>query len=123
LWPILAPRFSHTAATDNSTPFTVQNVQGLTVKLFSSKGQLRKAENDVRIEVRDASGNLYGTTYSGGHTYGTVFKLDASGKETVLHSFTGGADGQYPSAGLARDSAGNLYGTTSFGGTFGPPVA
>jgi len=31
----------------------------------------------------------------------------------VLYSFTGGADGGYPTAGVIRDSAGNLYGTTS----------
>jgi uncharacterized repeat protein (TIGR03803 family) len=40
-----------------------------------------------------------------------VFKLDTSGKETVLYSFTGGADGGNPGAGVIRDSAGNLYGT------------
>jgi uncharacterized repeat protein (TIGR03803 family) len=45
-----------------------------------------------------------------------VFKLDATGKETVLYSFAGGADGAYPSAGLVRDAVGNLYGTTSAGG-------
>jgi len=31
----------------------------------------------------------------------------------VLYSFTGGADGGYPQAGLILDSAGNLYGTTA----------
>jgi uncharacterized repeat protein (TIGR03803 family) len=46
-----------------------------------------------------------------------VFKLDKDGKETVLHSFTGGADGAWPYAGLVRDKAGNLYGTTAGGGT------
>ena len=35
-----------------------------------------------------------------------------SGNETVLYSFTGGADGGYPLAGVIRDSKGNLYGTT-----------
>jgi uncharacterized repeat protein (TIGR03803 family) len=68
--------------------------------------------------VRDPAGNLYGTTINGGASgWGTVFKLDATGKETVLYSFTGGADGSEPFAGLVRDAAGNLYGTTASGGT------
>src|SRR5450631_3193342 len=45
--------------------------------------------------VRDTAGNLYGTTTYGGNPNcalgcGTVFKLDPIGKETLLHSFTGG---------------------------------
>jgi len=35
---------------------------------------------------------------------------------TVIHDFTGGADGGYPYSGLTMDRAGNLYGTTSTGG-------
>jgi uncharacterized repeat protein (TIGR03803 family) len=71
--------------------------------------------------IRDSAGNLYGTTLYGGiYENGTVFKLDTTGKETVLHaftgSFTGGADGAWPKAGLIRDPAGNLYGTTLVGG-------
>jgi uncharacterized repeat protein (TIGR03803 family) len=64
--------------------------------------------------IRDASGNLYGTTYRGGVSgYGTVFKLSKSGEETVLYSFNGGTtDGCNPFAGLLRDKAGSLYGTT-----------
>jgi uncharacterized repeat protein (TIGR03803 family) len=70
--------------------------------------------------IRDAEGNLYGTTPAGGaFKNGTVFKLDTTGKETVRHSFTGGADGGQPFAGLIRDAAGNLYGTTAGGGAFG----
>jgi uncharacterized repeat protein (TIGR03803 family) len=38
---------------------------------------------------------------------------------TVIHSFTGGADGSSPQAGLTIDAAGNLYGTTSGGGMVG----
>jgi uncharacterized repeat protein (TIGR03803 family) len=67
----------------------------------------------------DPTGNLYGTTAGDGASlYGTVFKLDASGTETVLHHFTGAPDGAFPVAGLMRDSAGNLYGTTQKGGTY-----
>lgn len=67
--------------------------------------------------IKDAKGNLYGTTYGGGSGYGVVFKLDPAGSETVLHSFTGGADGANPEAGLTQDTAGNLYGTTYGGGS------
>jgi uncharacterized repeat protein (TIGR03803 family) len=70
--------------------------------------------------IRDAAGNLYGTTSSGGPSaYGTVFKLDTTGNETVLYDFTGVADGRIPAAGLTRDPAGNLYGTTEAGGASG----
>jgi len=70
--------------------------------------------------VRDAQGNLYGTTGGGGaNGWGTVFKVDTTGKETVLYSFTGtGGDGAYPYAGLVRDAQGNLYGTTPGGGAY-----
>jgi uncharacterized repeat protein (TIGR03803 family) len=69
--------------------------------------------------VRDSSGNLYGTTQNGGpDNAGTVFKVDPSGKKTVLYSFTGSTDGAYPMAGVVLDAKGNLYGTTSGGGLY-----
>jgi uncharacterized repeat protein (TIGR03803 family) len=68
--------------------------------------------------IRDSAGNLYGTTENGGTAgAGVVFKVDTAGRQTVLYSFTGGADGANPYAGVVRDSAGNLYGTTYQGGT------
>jgi uncharacterized repeat protein (TIGR03803 family) len=46
-----------------------------------------------------------------------VFKVNNSGKLTVLHTFEGGSnDGAAPIAGLVQDSSGNLYGTTVDGG-------
>jgi uncharacterized repeat protein (TIGR03803 family) len=71
--------------------------------------------------VRDAVGNLYGTTIYGGTAggFGTVFKLDKTGRLTLLHSFAGTPDGENPYAGLVGDSAGNGYGTTKYGGTAG----
>jgi uncharacterized repeat protein (TIGR03803 family) len=45
-----------------------------------------------------------------------VFKLDKTGKVTVLYAFTGGAGGSSPYAGLVRDPEGNLFGTTYYGG-------
>jgi uncharacterized repeat protein (TIGR03803 family) len=71
--------------------------------------------------VRDAAGNLYGTTFMGGaYNWGTVFMVDQSGNETVLHSFDGSTgDGGDVPGGLISDSAGNLYGTTQGGGHSG----
>lgn len=69
--------------------------------------------------IRDSAGNLYGTTFYGGTaacSCGTIFKVDSTGVETVLYSFTGGADGKFPAGRLVRDAAGNLYGTASEGG-------
>ena len=66
--------------------------------------------------IRDAAGNLYGTTVTGGAGFGVVYKLDAAGHETTLYTFTGGADGNSPNAGVIHDAAGNLYGTTTLGG-------
>jgi uncharacterized repeat protein (TIGR03803 family) len=75
-------------------------------------------ESPFAALLRDAAGNLYGTTVLGGaFTLGTVFKLDATGKETVLYSFAGGTDGANPTAGLVEDELGNLYGTTEGGGS------
>jgi uncharacterized repeat protein (TIGR03803 family) len=84
--------------------------------------------------IRDATGNLFGTTTTGGansnpdcsNGCGTVFEVDNSGHETVLYNFCSHTpmkgfppclDGSSPQAGLIQDAAGNLYGTTKFGGS------
>jgi uncharacterized repeat protein (TIGR03803 family) len=61
-------------------------------------------------------------TIEGGSSYfGTVFKLDPSGEESVLHTFLGN-QGNGPDWGVVRDSKGNLYGTTQYGGAYGGGV-
>ncbi|HEY3778539.1 MAG TPA: choice-of-anchor tandem repeat GloVer-containing protein [Rhizomicrobium sp.] len=65
----------------------------------------------------DGKGGFYGTADSGGaNRLGTVFHLSSRGKETVLHAFASGSDGDSPEAGLIADKAGNMYGTTNYGG-------
>ncbi len=78
-------------------------------------------------------GALYGTTYEGGlesacngNGCGVVYKVQPPPSfcravqcywtYTVLHTFTGGADGGGSVAEVAFDSAGNLYGTALYGG-------
>jgi uncharacterized repeat protein (TIGR03803 family) len=70
--------------------------------------------------IQDAASNLYGTTIFGGpYNAGTVFVVNGSGYEKVLHSFGAFPDGANPYGGMILDAAGNLYGTTSGGGAFG----
>ena len=75
----------------------------------------------------DSTGNLYGTTATGGVGScavgcGVVFKLTPHGDGKwaygVLHRFTG-QDGANPAAAVVLDHAGNLYGTATQGGPNG----
>jgi len=83
----------------------------------------------------DGNGNLYGVTSWGGNSAdcswsaafpppipasgcGVVFKMDTSGNETVLYTFTGLADGAAPGSAPIMDEQGNLYGNTEFGADY-----
>ncbi len=63
---------------------------------------------------------IYGTTqYGGAYGYGSVYSYDLTKKTSaILHSFTGGADGNTPQGGLIALN-GTLYGVTSAGGANG----
>lgn len=85
--------------------------------------------------IVDASGNLYGTTAYGGSGVcillggdvgcGVVYELSPPLQKggqwsySILYSFQGGSDGQYPTGDLVFDSKGNLYGATIYGGGYG----
>lgn len=73
---------------------------------------------------RDASGNLFGTSTSGGGTgcqrggCGTVFEISPSRSGYSFHTiyaFKGAADGQAPASGIVEDANGNIFGTTTLG--------
>jgi uncharacterized repeat protein (TIGR03803 family) len=82
--------------------------------------------------IADSSGALYGTTQDGGggggtrcggvavSGCGTVFKLAPTQSggytESILYRFSGGSDGQEPTAALTPGADGALYGTTTHGG-------
>jgi len=75
--------------------------------------------------VQDSTGAFYGMTASSNNKYnqtaaGVAFKVTTAGKYTILHSFTGGADGMVDAEAfipvLILGSDGNLYGTTIAGG-------
>jgi len=69
--------------------------------------------------IQSQAGDFYGTTAgSASHYAGTVYKIDKSGKYSVLHLFTT-ADGSGPIAPLVQGSDGYFYGTTVGGGQYG----
>ena len=93
------------------------STQAQTFTVLHSFQNTDGASPEARV-VQDSSGNLYGTTeFGGAYSGGTVFKLTAKGKFSLLHSFGGtAADGLEPIAPLLLDDNGNLYGTTLAGG-------
>jgi uncharacterized repeat protein (TIGR03803 family) len=72
--------------------------------------------------VQGRDGYFYGTTYYDAgwlsSSYGTVFRISATGTLATLYTFTGGSDGENPSsaAWMVQGTDGYLYGTTMFGG-------
>ena len=95
------------------------NPQAQTLHVLYNFGGSSDGGDPYASLIRDAAGNLYSTFgYGGGTSFsGGVFKVAPDGTETVLYSFTGGADGAFPEAALVRDNADNLYGTTTQGGS------
>jgi uncharacterized repeat protein (TIGR03803 family) len=102
----------------NGTVFKLNPSNGVLTVLHSFTGEA-DGGGPIGGLVSNASGGLYGETGSGGTGgNGILFKVSPAGPAlTVLHSFTGGADGGYPNSGLMFDSAGNLYGAAATGAT------
>lgn len=96
--------------------------------LYSFQGGVDGSCPYAGVTFDSASNNLYGTASDSGLTCppacGTVFELQRSQdwKFKVIYSFSGGADGSQPFAGLLWARPDTLYGTTEAGGTGGGTV-
>jgi uncharacterized repeat protein (TIGR03803 family) len=115
----IGPKFLLLTTVLGTLFITVQTAHARTLKTLYNFTGGADGYNPLASLVRDAKGNLYGTTYAGGaHGYGVVFEVTPNGTEKVLYNFAGGTDGAWPEAGLIR--AGTiLYGTTAGGGGSG----
>jgi uncharacterized repeat protein (TIGR03803 family) len=82
--------------------------------LYSFTGRADGA--DPKGIAFNSQGRIYGVTYGGKDTYGTIFELTPGASQwfqKVLYTFTDEIDGAHPFGGIVLDAAGNIYGTTS----------
>jgi uncharacterized repeat protein (TIGR03803 family) len=102
----------------NGTAFKV-TADGVLTSLHSFTGTNDGANPSAEL-LQGSDDYFYGTTAGGGtNSFGTVFKMSASGTLASLYSF-GWNDGGGPSDGLVQGSDGYLYGMTS--GFLSPPT-
>jgi uncharacterized repeat protein (TIGR03803 family) len=112
-------------ASNKGTVFTLKTDGSGFGLLHSFAGGVADGQSPQAALTTDGSGFLYGTTYYGGTSnHGTVFKLQTNGMGfSLVHSFTGGADGQSPFySSVLQGGSGFLYGTAILGASGGGTV-
>lgn len=104
-----------TAALLAGVAAALSHAQTFTTLANFSNGTGATLRNETAYSlVQGPDGNFYGTARDrGANDLGTIFKMTPDGTLTALYSFTGQADGQSPTSGLALGSDGNFYGTNS----------
>jgi uncharacterized repeat protein (TIGR03803 family) len=100
---------------NEGTVFSIDLTSGKERVLYSFNGSTAGGYSP-ETPLINVGGKLYGTTgYGGAFKNGVLFSFDPkTHTETVLHAFTGGADGGSP--GVLIHIGGVLYGTTATGG-------
>jgi uncharacterized repeat protein (TIGR03803 family) len=117
-WPDKAPTFDKLGNLYGTTH--IQNGQNFAGAIWKIDTQGNPSVVHVLNGTSDGSipnaplvlttdGNLYGTTAQGGLGYGTLFQISPAGVFTVIHTFTGGADGGKPAGSLAAGGK-TIYG-------------
>jgi len=117
---MLALHGHHAVAVPASTGATAPASNDPTyTSLYKFKGGANDGCNPGAKVTFDEAGNIYGTTdfcNPHGDGDGVVFKLAPDGTETILHFFTGPADGAQPDGAVTRLRNGSLIGSTTSGG-------
>jgi len=114
---------TETGGTNNGAGTVYQiTITGSLTTLYTFSGGSDGGNPQAGLVTAGTASALFGTTAKGGSGAGTVFKLATSGSQptlTTLHTFTGGADGGNPQAGLITGTGSILYGATAGGGISG----
>ena len=127
-WPNQTPTVDKMDNVYGTTYIQNGNSVGGAIWLLNKKGQFSVLHDlnqstdgglpDGQL-LLNTDGNLYGSATVGGQFgFGTIFKITPGGTFTVLHAFSGGNDGSYPTGPLVHDAAGNVYGGVSSGQVF-----
>lgn len=105
-------------SSNEGTVFAINTNGGGYAILYSFSGGSDGADPEAGLVLM--SNTLYGTTFIGGLSgEGAVFRVNTVGAAfTNIYSFSGGANGSNPEAGLVL-SGNTLYGTTYAGGSSG----
>ncbi|HUM99018.1 MAG TPA: hypothetical protein PLI96_00860 [Halothiobacillus sp.] len=107
------------SGTVGSNPVTSVTLSPINLSvLHSFAGDVTDGSGPSGSLIQGTDGNFYGMTQGGGlNNAGTVFKINSSGVESVLHSFAfSTAEGNTPNGSLIQGTDGNFYGMTQQGG-------
>ncbi|HEX3652996.1 MAG TPA: choice-of-anchor tandem repeat GloVer-containing protein [Rhizomicrobium sp.] len=100
---------------DSGTVFKIAS-DGTESVVHSFDGEAGGSSPNTGVLIQPSTGDLYGTTPSGGSGSGVIYKLAADGTYSVPHSFDNINDGSNPEGRLIGDKMGNLYGVAASGG-------
>src|SRR5713101_18092 len=98
---------------NNGAVYKITTVGKITV-LHTFAASPSDGQNPLYGVIQATDGNFYGVTQQGGaNNVGTVYKMTAAGKVTLLHSFATADFGYLPEQGLVQTADGNFYGAAS----------